>query len=104
MAKSLQNLIDEYNDKAHDSTPAQIAKMTAAINEARAKEQAALVDGAKPCKGCGQLPHVIKQPRSAGSIIFHYYEVGCLTNHDKPRRTMNQEREAAIAEWNRLFA
>ena len=116
MAKKLQSLIDEYNEKVQGSTPAQIAKMTEAIKEARAKEQAALAAGVEPCKVCGNLPHVIKQPRTAGNMILYYYEVGCLTDArahaalkgedspEKPCRVMGQEREAAVTEWNKLYA
>jgi hypothetical protein len=115
--KNLQTLLAEYHEKAAESTPAQIATMTKAIKEARAAEQAELSQGAKPCKRCGHIPHIIKQQASKRGIVFHYYEVGCLdigcydeiiqdgeVVGQEHWRVKDSSLEQAIKGWNQLYA
>lgn len=102
--ENLQTLLSEYHEKASSSTPDQIAAMTQAIKAARAAEQAALAEGAKPCAKCGNMPHVIEQQRGSGNLVLTLYEVGCLFPHDESRQVKRQTREDAVAEWNEKYA
>jgi hypothetical protein len=76
---ALDAAIAGYQTLGDIKSPAQEREWTAKIKAAREAVSSAIIEGAKPCIGCGVLPLGMEQvfDRGRGRIAGTEYEIGC---------------------------
>jgi hypothetical protein len=60
-----------------DTAPrAELDKAAAEVVRLKKRLAAQIVEGAKPCPGCGEIPHGMEQPKGKDGVE---YEIGCIS-------------------------
>ena len=72
------------------------------VHDLQVALSAAITEGARPCRGCGEQPLGIEQPKDIGPRgkpnIISIYEIGCATRCDA--RVTDPDRVKSVATWN----
>lgn len=86
-------------EKGVQTLPApKVQALAAQVKDLKQELNDWIIEGAKPCADCGNLPIGLIQSANTGKMVFEYYEVGCANCRD--HRAQAQTREEAVDAWN----